>query len=198
MSTEVTLPQTNDQPQPATPAGAKTPAKKAKGKRKVRVKAQAGAGKRTRGPSNQTITETAHVRAAVLAFLGNNPLRPVQGKELREIPEVAAVLKTKKHPDQTFNSIMMRLIDTGQVLSRKEGTRNQYALPLTRKRAAPKASATVKPVRALKEKLRTEPAAKTLSVPSPVANLQVDLVKSSGRVRITLAGMVIEIGVTES
>lgn len=130
---------------------------------------------------SEELVRAAALRAAIVADL-NARSAPVNQQEITESLKDTLV-KWKVTDEATLRRVLARAVSAGLFTSEKDGTRVLYSL--SKDSAEEKAQKT--------QKKLAKAQLKTLAIGAP--DFTVDIVKATGRIRMTIAGLSIEIGV---
>ena len=156
---------------------------------------------------NDILIRAAKIRAAVLSLLANVK-DPISTSEIQK--QLATLMFDEKFEPKNIASILTGLVNQEQIASSRDGTVRTYWAPAKHK--VSKKPKMGKRVIDVDDDWDDEPAGKLSSQPKMVAfkakstaqfiatdaaPLQIDIVKNTGRVRISLKGLVIEIGVVD-
>lgn len=130
-------------------------------------------------PRDEQIKRAAQMRAAIMALMSTNHSQEYT------MPQLAAALKELveelEYKDYHMYSVLRSMVSNKQIYLRKEGNINYYAAQAIKK---------------VNDRVPLElVGARKESAAADTPGLIVDIVKSTGRVRLTIGGIVLDIGV---
>lgn len=156
------------------------------------------------GKSHEGIERAARMKAAIIALLNNSSEPMAKGEMENKLSDVIMELKYKT---SNFESQLYQLVANGLVKKAGKNPSNTGFLYASPKYDYPESEGEVKPDEPKKKRqyIRRKPlgleGANTESSNTEIGKIpsvSLDIVKSTGRVRLSINGMSIEIGVSDN